>query len=300
MGSAIHSRLLLRASAMRYQPELAEGVVVRTAAPATVSTPAPSRPVTRWLNAWLNSPWSSLISPLLLLALWSLATALDWAPEQILVSPLQVLRSAADMVASGELQQHLSISLLRLMGGFALGSAAGIAFGILVGLSAPLRSFTAPTFHVLRQMPSVALIPLFILLFGIGESFKIFIVVKATFFVVALAVIDGVTSVPQRYLEVAAVLRLSPWQAVRKVVLPAIVPATLTGVRIALGRSWMVLVGAELLAADSGVGQMMEMGRQMFRLDVVMVGVVLTGLVGFALDRGFLLLEAWLMRWQRS
>jgi sulfonate transport system permease protein len=186
------------------------------------------------------------------------------------------------------------------MGGFALGSAAGIAFGILVGLSAPLRSFTAPTFHVLRQMPSVALIPLFILLFGIGESFKIFIVVKATFFVVALAVIDGVTSVPQRYLEVAAVLRLSRWQAVRKVVLPAIVPATLTGVRIALGRSWMVLVGAELLAADSGVGQMMEMGRQMFRLDVVMVGVVLTGLVGFALDRGFLLLEAWLMRWQRS
>lgn len=300
MGSAIHSRLLLRASAMRYQPELAEGVVVRTAAPVTVSAPAPSRLVTRWVNAWLNSPWSPLTSPLLLLALWSLATALDWAPEQILVSPLQVLRSAADMVASGELQQHLSISLLRLMGGFALGSAAGIAFGILVGLSAPLRSFTAPTFHVLRQMPSVALIPLFILLFGIGESFKIFIVVKATFFVVALAVIDAVTSVPQRYLEVAAVLRLSRWQAVRKVVLPAIVPATLTGVRIALGRSWMVLVGAELLAADSGVGQMMEMGRQMFRLDVVMVGVVLTGLVGFALDRGFLLLEAWLMRWQRA
>jgi sulfonate transport system permease protein len=87
---------------------------------------------------------------------------------------------------------------------------------------------------------------------------------------------------------------------IRRIALPAIVPDVLTGVRIALSRSWMVLVGAELLAADSGLGQMMEMGRQMFRLDVVMVGVVLTGVIGFALDRGFRLIEQRLTRWKKG
>jgi len=94
------------------------------------------------------------------------------------------------------------------------------------------------------------------------------------------------------------VFRFTRWQTIRKVVLPAIVPDTLTGARIALSRSWMVLVGAELLAADSGIGQMMEMGRQMFRLDIVMLGVLLTGSIGFLLDRGCRQLAARLMRWK--
>jgi sulfonate transport system permease protein len=268
-------------------------------APSSASTrPARSKrgPVARWL-AWR---WSAWTSPLLLLALWSVATWLDWAPDQILVSPLQVLHTAWELAETGELQQHLEISLLRLGGGFAIGAIGGIAFGLLLGLSKGLRAYTAPTFHVLRQLPSVALIPLFILLFGIGESFKIFIVVKATFFIVALAVHDAVAGLSERYIEVARIYGFTRWQQVRRVVLPAIVPATLTGVRIALSRSWMVLVGAELLAADSGLGQMMEMARQMFRLDIVMVGVVLTGAIGFALDRGLRWLEAHLMRWQRG
>jgi len=265
-------------------------------APARVARPRARRGlVTRWLD-WRFSSWTS---PLLVLALWVAVTELALAPEQILVPPWQVLVSGWELMQSGELGEHVSVSLMRLVSGFGFGSVAGIAFGLLVGLSPRLDAYTAPTFQVLRQIPSVALIPLFILMFGIGETFKVIIVAKASFFIVALAVHEAVKSLPARYLEVAAVLRFSRLQVIRKVVLPAIVPDTLTGVRIALGRSWMVLVGAELLAAENGLGQMMEMGRQMFRLDVVMVGVVLTGLVGLALDRGFRLLEAWLMRWQR-
>jgi sulfonate transport system permease protein len=252
--------------------------------------------VARWL-AWR---WSVLTSPLLVLALWALASALAWAPEQILVPPLQVLAAGRELFDSGELGEHVSVSLVRLLSGFAIGSLAGILFGLLVGLSPRLDAYTAPSFQVLRQIPSVALIPLFILVFGIGETFKLVIVAKASFFIVALAVHDAVSGLPARHTEVAAMFRFTRLQVVRKVVLPAIVPATLTGVRIALGRSWMVLVGAELLAAENGLGQMMEMARQMFRLDIVMVGVVLTGLIGVALDRGFRLLEGWLMRWQRA
>jgi sulfonate transport system permease protein len=251
-------------------------------------------------DRWLAARWSAWTAPVLVLLLWSAATALEWAPPQILVSPWQVGLTAAELVQSGELTDHLSVSLYRLFAGFALGGAAGLAAGVLLGLSKPLRAYVEPTFNVLRQLPTVALIPLFILVLGIGESFKVFIVAKATFFIVALAAHDAIRNISVRYFEVASVYRFSRWSVIRRVALPAIVPDVLTGVRIALSRSWMVLVGAELLAADSGLGQMMEMGRQMFRLDVVMVGVVLTGVIGFALDRSFRLIEQRLTRWKKG
>jgi sulfonate transport system permease protein len=252
------------------------------------------------VDRWLVSRWCGWLSPFLFVALWSTATWLEWMPEQILVSPLQVSQTAWEMAQSGELWDNLSISLYRLFGGFGIGSVAGLVFGVLLGLSSSLRAYVEPTFNVLRQLPTVALIPLFILVFGIGETFKVVIVIKATFFVVGLAVHDAVRALSVRLHEVAQIYCFTRWQVIRRIVLPSIIPATLTGVRIALGRAWMVLVGAELLAAESGLGQMMELGRQMFRLDIVMLGVVLTGVIGFSLDRGFRLLERHLMRWKRS
>ncbi len=269
----------------------------RTSRSAPVHATATTAPRPRLTARWLAASWSAWTAPVLLLLLWSVATALDWMPEQILVSPLQVGRTALAMVESGELAGHLGVSLTRLLTGFAAGAAGGLALGLLLGLSRGARNYVEPTFHLLRQLPTVALIPLFILVFGIGETFKVFIVLKATLFVVALAVYDAIAKLPQRWFEVAAIYRLPRAQVIRQIILPAIVPATLTGCRIALSRSWMVLVGAELLAAESGLGQMMEMGRQMFQLDVVMVGVVLTGVIGYSLDRLFRLLEARLMRW---
>ena len=260
-----------------------------------------SRPAnTKWIDRWLNARWSAWTSPVILLLIWSAVTALQLVPEQILVSPWQLILTIQELTLSGELYDHLSVSLGRLFIGFGLGSLAGLAFGVLLGLSPFLRGFVAPLFNVLRQLPTVALIPLFILVFGIGESFKIFIVLKATFFIVALAVHDAIRNLSVRLFEVAAIYRFNRWQVIQKIILPAIIPAAFTGVRIALSRSWMVLVGAELLAAESGLGQMMEMGRQIFRLDIVMVGVVLTGVIGFSLDRSFRWLEKRLMGWKKT
>jgi sulfonate transport system permease protein len=270
--------------------------VPQVLAPASQAT----KPRKSLVERWLASRWSGWLSPVLFLALWSTATWLEWSPEQILVSPLQVLKTGWEMTQSGELWDNLGVSLYRLFAGFGVGSIAGLVFGVLLGLSGGLRAYVEPTFNVLRQLPTVALIPLFILVFGIGETFKVFIVIKATFFVVALAVHDAVRAMSSRFGEVAQIYCFTRWQMVRRIVLPSIIPATLTGVRIALSRAWMVLVGAELLAAESGLGQMMELGRQMFRLDIVMLGVVLTGVIGFGLDRSFRLLERHLMRWKRS
>jgi sulfonate transport system permease protein len=139
---------------------------------------------------------------------------------------------------------------------------------------------------------------MFILVFGVEETFKILIVCKAVFFPVALATSEGIKAIPRSYFEVASVCRLPLPSLIMDVAFPAAAPTILTGLRIALSRAWMVLVAAELLAADSGLGQMIEMSRQMMRIDVVMVGVVVIGLVGFILDYSLRLFEIHLFRWK--
>jgi sulfonate transport system permease protein len=248
----------------------------------------------------LESPWFGLVSPALLILAWWWVTREGFFSGQLLVSPGQVIDTFWELIQTGELQDNLGISLVRLFTGFGAGAVLGIAFGVLISLSVTAERYTAPLFQLLRQLPTVALIPMFILIFGVGESFKIFIVMKATFFVVALAAYDGVKNIPAGYFDVSTLYRLPFWTKFHTILFPATLPALLTGIRIGLSRSWLVLVGAELLAAESGIGQMMEMSRQIFRMDVVMVGVVLTGVIGFALDRGLRLLEWWLVGWKRA
>ncbi|HHJ1298064.1 ABC transporter permease [Pseudomonas sp. 17391] len=246
----------------------------------------------------LLSLLSWLISPVALLALWALLANAGLFPANLLIPPLEVWHSFTDLLATGELQEHLTGSLSRLALGFVVGALAGLAFGTALALSKTVEAYCAPLFHTLRQIPSIALIPMFVLLFGVDETFKIVIVAKTAFFPVALATCEGVRAIPRSHFEVAAVYRLRWTTLVGLIALPAAVPAIVTGVRVALTRAWVVLVACELLAADSGLGQMIEMGRQMLRIDVVMVGVVITGVIGFTLDFGLRRVERRFTRWQ--
>jgi sulfonate transport system permease protein len=241
---------------------------------------------------------SVLIPPLAMLLLWALVTSVEWVPEQLLVPPVKVVAAAAELWESGELPEHLRKSMHRLWLGFGCGVSLGLVFGVLMGLSKSMEDYCAPFFNAFRQVPSIAFIPMLILIFGIEETFKIVIVAKAAFFPVALASYDSVKGLPRQYFDVAKVYRCPLWPLIRDIVVPATVPQILTGMRLSLSRAWMVLVAAELMAADSGVGQMMEWGRQMFRMDIVVVGVIATGAIGFTLDRGFKLLESRLVRWK--
>jgi len=243
---------------------------------------------------------SLLAIPLAMLALWVLVTRAQWVPEQLLVSPMKVIEAANELWEGGELQEHLQKSLMRLWLGFFTGASLGLVFGVLMGLSKSVEEYCEPFFTALRQIPSIAFIPMLILIFGIDETFKIIIVAKAAFFPVALGGYDGVRGIPKNYFEVAKVYQCPLSPLIKRVVIPATVPQILTGLRLSLSRSWMVLVAAELMAADSGIGQMMEWGRQMFRMDIVVVGVFITGLIGFALDYGFKWLESRLARWKKG
>ena len=246
----------------------------------------------------LLSPLPWLISPAALLALWAVLANAGLFPANLLVPPLEVWHSFTELLATGELQEHLSGSLSRLALGFVGGALGGLAFGTALALSNTVEAYCAPLFHTLRQVPSIALIPMFVLLFGVDETFKIVIVAKTAFFPVALATCEGVRAIPRSHFEVAAVYRLRWTTLVGHIALPAAVPAIVTGVRVALTRAWVVLVACELLAADSGLGQMIEMGRQMLRIDVVMVGVAITGVIGFTLDFALRRMERGLSGWQ--
>lgn len=240
------------------------------------------------------------VSPILLLLAWAWVCSVGIFPEQILVSPAGVYQTGYELWQNGELQPHLHDSLYRLVLGFAIGSLLGLGFGVLMGLFKPIDAFFAPSFNALRQVPTIAFIPMLIMIFGVEETFKIVVVAKAAFFPISMATYDAVKGIPRSYFEVSKVYQLSHLSLVRHVILPATVPPILTGLRLALGRSWMVLVAAELIAADSGIGQMMEMGRQMFRIDIVLVGVLVTGLIGFLLDRSLRSVESHLGRWKQS
>lgn len=242
----------------------------------------------------------SVGSPLLLLLLWQAVTALKLFPPEVLVSPAAVVAAFAEIIASGELQRHLSESLGRLAAGFGFGATSGLAFGLVMALSKSVERVFGPTFQALRQVPVLAFIPMLILLLGIDEVFKVVIIAKAAFFPVALAAYDSIKGLPKSHFEVAALYKTPWWVLVGRILVPASLPNILAGARLSLTRAWLVLVAAELIVADSGLGQMMEMGRQMFRLDIVMAGVIVAGVIGFALDRLFQLVQSRALRWKTA
>lgn len=240
----------------------------------------------------------SILSPLTLFILWSIASHQQWLPEQILVPPQTIWQAFVESIQSGELQMHLGDSLFRLAVGFSIATASGILFGIIFATSAGCRAYFGLLFEVLRQIPVLVLIPVFILFFGIGETLKIILLVKAIFFPIAVATIEAIQNIPKQYIELGRIYKLSASSWFKNIIFPATLPPVISGIRIALGRAWLVLVAVELLAAGTGIGQMMELGRQMLRLDVVMVGVIITGSIGFILDKSLRLIEKHFNNWK--
>lgn len=238
------------------------------------------------------------VVPAFLLWLWHQAAALGWTSEQLIVPPATAVATLTELWSSGELAMHLQSSLTRLALGFTIGSTLGLLLGVTMGSNQRFAAYFLPFFQAARQLPTIALIPFFILVFGVEETFKVLLVTKACLFIVALTAFDATRNISRKYFEVAAIYALPRRTVLRRLIVPAITPGVVAGIRLSLGRSWMVLVAAELMAADAGVGQMMEMGRQLFRMDVVVVGVFITGLIGLSLDVGVRAVERYLTKWR--
>lgn len=239
-----------------------------------------------------------LIVPALLLALWWWACEKQWLPANILPAPKVVLATFREFIASGELESNLAISLWRVAKGFALGSVLGLGLGFALGFSRTIDSWFGPAFRTLAQVPSLAWIPLLMQIFGIDETLKLVVMAKAALIPIAFTTANGVRNLPPAYLEVGKVLRLRKATMLLRVILPGALPSIFSGIRQGLAHVWVSLIIVEMLASAEGIGYLMSWGRTIFQLDIVMMGIIVIGVIGFLLDFSLKLLEGRLLRWR--
>jgi sulfonate transport system permease protein len=235
--------------------------------------------------------------PVLLLAVWELSGRLGWVRPTLLPPPSDIFRTFLRLLLSGELFHHLGISIWRVLQGYLAGAAAGIFIGVLCGLYRKADTALALMLGLLRPIPVIAWVPVFILWMGIDEASKITVIAVGSFWPVLINVVDGIRNVDGKYLEVARILEKSKYQVLTKVVFPSALPSIFTGLRVGIGIAWMCVVGAELIAASSGIGYLIMYSRELLQSDVMYVGVFSIGVTGFLIDRLLLLLEKSLLKW---
>lgn len=238
--------------------------------------------------------------PILLLAAWWWITRDGRIPAILLPSPSAVLTAAEELMASGEWFRHVGVSLLRVFSGYAAASAAALSLAALLARSPRMEAGAQVLLESLRVVPPLSLIPLLILWLGIDEAPKLAIVVLASFFPIYLSTISALKWADQRYGELAAYLQLTPAERLRHVLLPGAAPQILTGLRLGFGYAWRALVGAELIAAGSGLGYLIEDAGALVRTDVVIVGILTIAVLGVALDALYKHLIERLIPWAKT
>lgn len=221
----------------------------------------------------------------LLFGTWFALTALF--PSVLFPPPMAVLAKAVALARTGELWENLGISLGRIFGGFAVGTLIGIPVGLIMGNFRFMRRLLEPFTEFLRFIPSVAMITVAVIWFGIGESSKIFLIAYTTVFIVVISTAAGVMSIHVDKIRAAQTLGTSPAQIFWFVSLPAAMPGILTGLRVAMGNSFTTIVAAEMVAADTGLGTMLWNGRLFMLMDQIFVSLLILGLAGFLADRVF-------------
>jgi ABC-type nitrate/sulfonate/bicarbonate transport system permease component len=213
--------------------------------------------------------------------------ATNFFKPQFFPGPLLVLATGEEMVASGELFEHISISLQRILLGFLIGSAIAAPAGLIMGSVRTVRAIFDPYAQFFRFVPSLAWLTPVVLWFGIGEISKVLIIIYTTVFIVLINTMVGVAHIPPNKLRAAACLGATPFKAFAHVTLPATLPFILTGMRLAMGNSFATVVAAEMIAADSGLGYLIFNSRLWMATDKIFIGIVCLGTLGLITDRFF-------------
>ncbi len=238
---------------------------------------------------WEKLFWPLLVSALLL-AIWHYGVI--WTATKIFPSPLEVERGMAELLRENVLWRDISDSLRRVALGFGAASALGIPLGLTLGWYPEIDHVVNPVMQILRPISPIAWIPVAIIFFGVGDRAAVFLIFLGAFFPILVACIDGVSNVPSVYRRSARNFGLSPRQLLSKVVFPAALPQIIVGLRIALGIAWLVVVAAEMIAVDSGLGYLVIDSRNSGkRYDLVVAAMLLIGIIGLSLDLGFRRLE---------
>lgn len=254
-------------------------------------------PRTRPSFDWRASPLVSVLVPIFLLLGWQGASLTGLLPTQILPAPVAVVRAGIALTGDGTLPHNLAVSTARALTGLIAGGSISFAFGLLCGLSPFARRLFDPTLQMLRTIPHLALLPLVILWFGIGEEAKILLVAWGVFFPIYLNSYHGVVSVDPRLVEMGRVYGMNRYTLFRRVIFPGALPSILIGLRFGLGIMWLTLIVAETIAANAGIGYMATQAREFSQTDVIVLTIFVYAALGKLTDSVTRALERRLLRW---
>ena len=251
------------------------------------------------LPFWLRQiRFRRLLGPLAILLAWQLASSLGLVSTRVLAAPLTVLETGWDLVKIGELQQHLWVSLGRVARGLGIGVSVGLLLALLAGLFRLGEDLLDPPLQMLRTLPILALVPLFILWFGIGETPKVALVALGTLFPIYLNTYAAIRGIDNKLVEAASTLELNRWGLIIHVILPGALPGALVGLRYSMGIAWLILVISEQINATAGIGYLMTNAREFLRTDIIVVGLVVYSMLGLLTDLLVRTLEARVLAWR--
>ena len=239
----------------------------------------------------------STLSPLTLLLLWEFTVRGGILDQRFFPAPSAVLRALGEMVLSGDLFSHLSISLRRIFAGFLLGAIPGVALGLLMGWSKGARAFLDPIIAATFPIPKMALLPLLLFVFGLGEASKVAIIAIAGFFQVLITTAHGVRHIDPVLIQAAHNYGATGWRLFTKVILPAALPSIFTGLRISLGISLLIIVAAEMVASRRGIGYLIWLTWSNLSVCKMYVGMVVMAILGVLVTSGLKRLGRVLMPW---
>lgn len=246
--------------------------------------------------------WRGLAVPAALLLAWWAVTTFGWVNTRLIVPPLGVLKVAAATLSEEDFYSGLLASLLRDLSGYAIGAAGGVALGTLIGVSRWAERIIGPTFHTLRQISLFAWLPLLSSWLSTGDLSKVVFIALSAFYPVVLGTFEGVRGVTRAQAEVARVHAFTRWQLLTRLILPAAAPQMLTGLRLGLIYAWIATIGSEFLLANHGhgLGNIVFKGRAAFNIELILVGMLTIGLIGYGFNRLADLVEARALRWRRA
>lgn len=238
-----------------------------------------------------------LISPIGVLILWEMIARLELIPAWFLPVPSKVILVLWGMILSGEVLMHTSISLLRAFTGYSIAALLGVGLGLLIAWSKIIENVFDPLIELIRPLSTFALIPIFFLWFGIGNTSKIMIIFKACFFPIVLNTISGIKGVDSKLIQAARSLGADEKQLWIRVLIPSSLPMIITGMRISTAISIMALVGVEMLASDSGIGFLVIDAQRTFDTERVFAGIIVLSVLGFSLDRVARIIQNRVLSW---
>ena len=244
------------------------------------------------------STWRSVLGFTVFIGIWQLLAVFDVINPVLLPSPARLVRAASELLSDGILLKHTMASLWRVLVGFLLASLAGISLGVLLGWSRVLSELIRPVIESLRPIPPIAWTPIAILWFGVGNAPSYFLVFIGAVFPVFINTFSAVHSIDRTQINAALCLGARPGLLIRDVLIPASLPIIFPGLRIALGVGWMCVVAAELIAAQSGLGYMIQQNRVLLQTQNVVTGMITIGLVGFAMSGLMSVIEQRLIPWR--